>query len=362
VRQPNYYPFGLKHKGYNNVTSSNGNSTAQKFKYNGVELNESLGLNLYEMDVRMYDPAIGRFNGLDPVTHHSQGTSVAFDNNPVYWADPSGADSVGADGLTNEQWMDCSSPGGDCSAARIENTSKGAGEESKDSKTKVATVGAYTHTSLSFTPDKDAAGNDAKVGVQTLKTVISVQNVYLISKDGKLSLQYEIQEAVSTTQISSDYSETISTFTMTSQTGSTLLKALNSKKHSVSTLVPEGEISALHEGALNLLKADFKKNNTAFAVSYKEGKADLNAWVGFAAGAGITAWNVELAKLGLKLPSYTGVSAAAGFLLTGQSISKTPAGRMILNINYQRYYGTMSGKAKVMQAKMKVANQKRIKN
>jgi RHS repeat-associated protein len=67
---------------------------AQKFKYNGIELEESLGLNLYEMDVRTYDPAIARFNGIDPVTHHSQGTSVAFDNNPVFWADPSGADSV----------------------------------------------------------------------------------------------------------------------------------------------------------------------------------------------------------------------------------------------------------------------------
>ncbi|QTE21135.1 hypothetical protein J3359_09755 [Polaribacter cellanae] len=83
----------MKHKGYNNVTSSNGNSVAQKFGYNGVELEESLGLNLHEMDFRMYDPAIGRFNGIDPVTHHSQGTSVAFDNNPIYFADPSGADA-----------------------------------------------------------------------------------------------------------------------------------------------------------------------------------------------------------------------------------------------------------------------------
>jgi hypothetical protein len=68
------------------------------------------------MDVRMYDPAIGRFNGIDPVTHFSQGTSVAFDNNPIYWADPSGADSeeeethrngelIGADGMTNSEWV-----------------------------------------------------------------------------------------------------------------------------------------------------------------------------------------------------------------------------------------------------------------
>ncbi len=93
VEESNYYPFGLKHKGYNNVVSSNGNSVAQKFGYNGVEYEESLGLDLYEMDVRSYDPALGRFNGIDPVTHFSQGTSVAFDNNPIYFADPSGADA-----------------------------------------------------------------------------------------------------------------------------------------------------------------------------------------------------------------------------------------------------------------------------
>ncbi|MGY0427335.1 MAG: RHS repeat-associated core domain-containing protein, partial [Polaribacter sp.] len=94
IEENNYYPFGLKHKGYNNVISSNGNSVAQKFKYNGIELEESLGLNLYEMGHRMYNPAIGRFMGIDPVTHFSQGTSVAFDNDPIFWADPSGADAT----------------------------------------------------------------------------------------------------------------------------------------------------------------------------------------------------------------------------------------------------------------------------
>jgi RHS repeat-associated protein len=93
VEENNYYPFGLRHKGYNNVVSPNANSVAQKFKYNGVELEEALGLNLYEMDERSYDPAIARFTSIDPVTHFSNSTYNAFDNNPIYWADPSGADS-----------------------------------------------------------------------------------------------------------------------------------------------------------------------------------------------------------------------------------------------------------------------------
>jgi hypothetical protein len=45
------------------------------------------------MDVRSYDPAIGRFTSIDPVTHHSMSPYVAFDNNPIYWSDPSGADA-----------------------------------------------------------------------------------------------------------------------------------------------------------------------------------------------------------------------------------------------------------------------------
>ncbi|GAB1855967.1 hypothetical protein MHTCC0001_08020 [Flavobacteriaceae bacterium MHTCC 0001] len=92
LEENNYYPFGLKHKGYNtNVASTN---IAQKWKYNNVEFEEALGLDLYEMDLRQYDPAIARWTSIDPITHHSQSTYTAFDNNPVFFADPSGADSI----------------------------------------------------------------------------------------------------------------------------------------------------------------------------------------------------------------------------------------------------------------------------
>ncbi len=94
VKESNYYPFGLEHKGYNNNVSPLGNSRAKKFKYNGIEQEEALGLDLYEMKFRQYNPAIGRFTSIDPVTHYSQSTYAAFDNNPIFWADPSGANSV----------------------------------------------------------------------------------------------------------------------------------------------------------------------------------------------------------------------------------------------------------------------------
>ena len=94
IEENNYYPFGLKHKGYNDVVSANVNSVASKFKYNGMELEESLGVDWYEMDLRQYDPAIARWTSIDPVTHFEYSTYSAFDNNPIYWADPSGADST----------------------------------------------------------------------------------------------------------------------------------------------------------------------------------------------------------------------------------------------------------------------------
>ncbi|NAS12666.1 RHS repeat-associated core domain-containing protein [Poritiphilus flavus] len=93
----NYYPFGLKHQGYS--TAQNGRD--HTFEYNGVEREESLGYNMMEMDFRQYDPATARFTSIDPVTHHSQSAYNAFDNSPIYWSDPSGAD---AESLINDIW------------------------------------------------------------------------------------------------------------------------------------------------------------------------------------------------------------------------------------------------------------------
>ncbi len=46
------------------------------------------------MDLRQYDPAIARWTVMDPIIHHSMSPYNAFDNNPVYWADPSGGNSI----------------------------------------------------------------------------------------------------------------------------------------------------------------------------------------------------------------------------------------------------------------------------
>jgi RHS repeat-associated protein len=57
-------------------------------------LQDELGLGTYAMDFRQYDPAIARWVVQDPVMHHNVSPYNAFDNNPVFWKDPSGADSI----------------------------------------------------------------------------------------------------------------------------------------------------------------------------------------------------------------------------------------------------------------------------
>ncbi|QMU64854.1 MAG: hypothetical protein GKR88_11500 [Flavobacteriaceae bacterium] len=64
VSESNYYPFGLKHKGYNNVI----NGVENNYKtYQGQELHKELGLDAHEFKFRFYYSDIGRFWSIDPL-------------------------------------------------------------------------------------------------------------------------------------------------------------------------------------------------------------------------------------------------------------------------------------------------------
>lgn len=63
VEENNYYPFGLKHNGYN----LNGSTAPNKYKFQGQELQDEFGLNWYSFKWRNYDAAIGRFMSIDPL-------------------------------------------------------------------------------------------------------------------------------------------------------------------------------------------------------------------------------------------------------------------------------------------------------
>lgn len=91
IEDNHYYPFGLKHKGYNHAVMPLGNSNAQKNKFQGKELQDEF-LDWYSFDWRNYDPAMGRFFNVDPLAELAPDwTPYRYGfNNPVYWSDPTG--------------------------------------------------------------------------------------------------------------------------------------------------------------------------------------------------------------------------------------------------------------------------------
>ncbi|MBQ0738836.1 hypothetical protein J9332_31420, partial [Aquimarina celericrescens] len=95
IKQVNdYYPFGGKIKYDSSHPNSLITGREHQFKYNGQELEESLGLGLYEMDWRLYDPWGPHFTTIDPLADHPN----QFDKspymfawgNPVMYGDPTG--------------------------------------------------------------------------------------------------------------------------------------------------------------------------------------------------------------------------------------------------------------------------------
>ena len=117
LEENQYYPYGVKHTSYNsnlNAFASKGPSgvelqavaaaapggggsvttQAYAYKFNGVEYQDELALDMYDMPLRDYDASSGKWFGMDPVVHYDQSPYMAFNGNPVVFADPSGADGV----------------------------------------------------------------------------------------------------------------------------------------------------------------------------------------------------------------------------------------------------------------------------
>ena len=76
------------------IRAINASEPAERYKFLNKEYEESFALNVTETDFRQYNPAIGRWVVQDPVVHHDFSPYSAFDNNPVFWRDPSGANAI----------------------------------------------------------------------------------------------------------------------------------------------------------------------------------------------------------------------------------------------------------------------------
>lgn len=107
MEENHYYPFGLKHGVYaaakpldfkedpagpGTTILTNVLTTSYQYKYNGKELQDELGLGLYDYGWRNYDPALGRWMNIDPLAEKSRRNSpyVYALNNPIFFIDPDG--------------------------------------------------------------------------------------------------------------------------------------------------------------------------------------------------------------------------------------------------------------------------------
>ncbi|MDR6157129.1 RHS repeat-associated protein [Chryseobacterium sp. SLBN-27] len=88
LEENNYYPFGLKHDGYNALDGN----TFYQYKYNGKELQET---GMYDYGARFYMPDIGRWGVVDELAEKSRRFSpytYALDN-PIMFVDPDGREA-----------------------------------------------------------------------------------------------------------------------------------------------------------------------------------------------------------------------------------------------------------------------------
>jgi RHS repeat-associated protein len=78
------------------ITGNSGMLVDNKFKYNGKELQDELGLNLYDYGARNYDPELGRWINVDPLTekYYSLSPYNYVGNMPVMAYDPNGKNLV----------------------------------------------------------------------------------------------------------------------------------------------------------------------------------------------------------------------------------------------------------------------------
>ena len=93
IQEDHYYPYGMQ-------LSSNQFSyrlgTINNMLFNGKEKMNDFSLNMYDFGARFYDPAIGRWSAVDPLSHQFpwQSPYCSMDNDPISKIDPTGRASV----------------------------------------------------------------------------------------------------------------------------------------------------------------------------------------------------------------------------------------------------------------------------
>jgi RHS repeat-associated protein len=83
LEEQHYYPHGLT------ISGGTNNPLANRYLYQGKQLQMEAGLDLYDFHARQYDPQIGRFWGVDPADQFPSGYT-GMGNDPASMVDPTG--------------------------------------------------------------------------------------------------------------------------------------------------------------------------------------------------------------------------------------------------------------------------------
>lgn len=91
LEETHYYPFGLTMAGISS-TALKHLYVINKKKYNGIEFEGDVGLNIYDAELRELDPQMGRWWQIDPKTEDMEMWSPYASNydNPIRYKDPLG--------------------------------------------------------------------------------------------------------------------------------------------------------------------------------------------------------------------------------------------------------------------------------
>lgn len=85
--ESNYYPFGLKHEGYNSSSFLTEFGTNYRYKFLGQELQEN---GFYDLGARFYVPELGIFGQHDLLSGKTLDPYGYAYQNPIFFADPTG--------------------------------------------------------------------------------------------------------------------------------------------------------------------------------------------------------------------------------------------------------------------------------
>ena len=103
LEEQHYYPHGLVIRGGSHTPLVN------RYLYQGKELQDELGLQLYDFHARQYDPQIGRFWGIDPMDQFPSGYT-GMGNDPGNQIDPTGCQTTGGGGPRVDYNVDRNNP------------------------------------------------------------------------------------------------------------------------------------------------------------------------------------------------------------------------------------------------------------